>query len=221
MEDGGEDREFFRAEIERLMDRLYGTALRLTRNRADAEDLVAEAVTKAWAHLSELADRRCFQKWLLRILANTFVSDRRRARPEVHIELDDCPFSLFEKMHQPFLLWWSNPELELLNKLLRQDIEAAIDAIPAEFRAVLVLVELNGQPVVIGRSHSCTLALNDGQASKEHLRIEWTPEGYRLTDLASTMGTRVNDKPAQQQILKDLDRIAIGSSIIVFESDAV
>ena len=63
----------------------------------------------------------------------------------VHIEVDDCPFSLFEKMHQPFLLWWSNPELELLNKLLRQDIEAAIDAIPAEFRAVLVLVELNGQ----------------------------------------------------------------------------
>ena len=63
----------------------------------------------------------------------------------MHIEVDDCPFSLFEKMHQPFLLWWSNPELELLNKLLRQDIEAAIDAIPAEFRAVLVLVELNGQ----------------------------------------------------------------------------
>jgi RNA polymerase sigma-70 factor (ECF subfamily) len=141
----GEDREFFRAEIERLMDRLYGTALRLTRNRADAEDLVAETVTKAWAHLGELADRRCFQKWLLRILANTFVSDRRRARPEVHIELDDCPFSLFERMHQPFLLWWSNPELELINKLLREDIEAAIDAIPAEFRAVLVLVELNGQ----------------------------------------------------------------------------
>jgi RNA polymerase sigma-70 factor (ECF subfamily) len=148
MEDG-DDREFFRAEIEQLMDRLYGTALRLTRNRADAEDLVAETVTKAWAHLGELADRRCFRKWLLRILANTFVSDCRRRRPEgagaVHIEVDDCPFSLFEKMHQPFLLWWSNPELELINKLLREDIEAAIDAIPAEFRTVLVLVELNGQ----------------------------------------------------------------------------
>jgi len=115
------DRALFRAEIERLTGRLYGTALRLTRNRADAEDLVAETVMKAWAHHGELADRRCFAKWLLRILVNTFISDRRRrpAGGTVPIEVGDCPFSLFEKMHQPFLLWWSNPELELINKLLR------------------------------------------------------------------------------------------------------
>jgi RNA polymerase sigma-70 factor, ECF subfamily len=143
------DRAFFRAEIERLMDRLYGTALRLTRNPADAEDLVAETVLKAWAHFGQLADRRCFHKWLLRILANTFVSNQRRARPEIFDALDmddeDCQFSLFEKMHQPFLLWWSNPEQELVSKMLREDIEAAIDDIPTPFRTVLVMIEINGQ----------------------------------------------------------------------------
>lgn len=142
------DRAFFRAEIERLMDSLYGTALRLTRNPADAEDLVAEAVMKAWAHFGQLADRRCFHKWLLRILANTFVSNRRRIPPEAEaLDIDDegCHFSLFEKMHQPFLLWWSNPEQELINKMLREDIEAAIDEIPTVFRTVLILVEINGQ----------------------------------------------------------------------------
>lgn len=142
------DRAFFRAEIERLMDSLYGTALRLTRNRADAEDLVAEAVMKAWAHLGQLADRQCFHKWLLRILANTFVSNQRRVRPETEaldINDEDCTFSLFEKMHQPFLLWWSNPEQELISKMLREDIEAAIDTIPTAFRTVLILVEINGQ----------------------------------------------------------------------------
>ncbi len=142
------DRAFFRAEIERLMDSLYGTALRLTRNPADAEDLVAETVMKAWAHFGQLADRRCFHKWLLRILANTFVSSRRHMRPETEaLDIDDeeyC-FSLFEKMHQPFLLWWSNPEQELIRKMLREDIEAAIDAIPTAFRTVLILVEINGQ----------------------------------------------------------------------------
>jgi RNA polymerase sigma-70 factor, ECF subfamily len=143
------DRAFFRAEIERLMDRLYGTALRLTRNPADAEDLVAETVLKAWAHFGQLADRQCFHKWLLRILANTFISNQRRARPEIFdaLEMDDedCQFSLFEKMHQPFLLWWSNPEQELVSKMLREDIEAAIDDIPTPFRTVLVMIEINGQ----------------------------------------------------------------------------
>lgn len=143
------DRAFFRAEIERLMDHLYGTALRLTRNPADAEDLVAETVMKAWANFGQLADRQCFHKWLLRILANTFISNRRHSPPEnaepIDVEADDCTFSLFEKMHQPFLLWWSNPEQELINKMLREDIEAAIDAIPIAFRTVLVLVEINGQ----------------------------------------------------------------------------
>jgi RNA polymerase sigma-70 factor, ECF subfamily len=143
------DRAFFRGEIERLMDRLYGTALRLTRDSADAEDLVAEAVMKAWVALPQLADRQCFHKWLLRILTNTFISSQRRWRPEiaegVDIASEDCAFSLFEKMHQPFLLWWSNPERELINTMLREDIERAFDEIPAAFRTVLILVELNGQ----------------------------------------------------------------------------
>jgi RNA polymerase sigma-70 factor (ECF subfamily) len=142
------DRDFFRAEIERLMDRLYGTALRLTCNAADAEDLVSEAVIKAWANLGDLADRQAFPKWLFRILTNTFVSDRRRARHETSETIigadGEETFSLFEKLHQPFLLWWSNPEQELINKLLREDLEHALDQLAAEYRTVVVLVEING-----------------------------------------------------------------------------
>src|SRR5712691_9144482 len=142
------DRAFFRAEVERQMDRLYGMALRLTRNPAEAEDLVSEAVTKAWANFSQLADRQAFPKWIFRILANTFISERRRARYEPAEELSDtdreASFSLFEKLHQPFLLWWSNPEQELINKLLREDLERALDGIPEGYRTVVILVEING-----------------------------------------------------------------------------
>jgi RNA polymerase sigma-70 factor (ECF subfamily) len=142
------DRAFFGAEIERLTSRLYGTALRLTRSPADAEDLVAESVAKAWAALDQLDDRRCFEKWILRILTNAFVTDRRRVREEPVSGLvgEDCeePFSLFERLHQPFLLWWSNPERELLNKLLREDLERALAALPEGFRIVVVLVEMHG-----------------------------------------------------------------------------
>lgn len=142
------DRAFFRAEVERLMDRLYGTALRLTRNRADAEDLVSEAVTKAWANFNHLADHQAFPKWLFRILTNTFVSDQRRIRYETSetiVDVDGAEtFSLFEKLHQPFLLWWSNPEQELINTLLREDLENALNQLAEEYRFVVVLVEING-----------------------------------------------------------------------------
>lgn len=135
--------------MERLMDRLYGTGLRLTRDGADAEDLVAEALAKAWARLDGLQDLQSFEKWVFRILVNTFISGwrRRQARPsEERIEGDDgeSRFSLFEKVHQPFLLWWGNPEQQLLDKLLREDIEKSLEALPEPFRLVVIMVEVWG-----------------------------------------------------------------------------
>jgi RNA polymerase sigma-70 factor, ECF subfamily len=140
-------RQLFEAEIERLMDRLYGTALRLTRDRTDAEDLVAEALAKAWAHLASLQDLQCFEKWVFRILVNTFIGDRRRQAKtpcDLSPGWEDDGFSLFERLHQPFLLWWGNPEQQLLDKLRREDIERALDALPEVFRIVVVMVEAQG-----------------------------------------------------------------------------
>lgn len=142
-------RAFFEAEVERLMDRLYGTAVRLTRNGNDAEDLVAEALTKAWANLPGLQDLQCFEKWLFRILVNTLISNRRHRREQL---IDDMPdgqdessgFSLFERLHQPFLLWWGNPEQQLLDKLLREDIARALDALPGPFRLVVIMIDVQG-----------------------------------------------------------------------------
>jgi RNA polymerase sigma-70 factor (ECF subfamily) len=146
------DRTFFEQEIIGLLDRLYGAALRLAKNRADAEDLVAETVTKAWANLHTLHDRQCFRGWLFRILTNTFLSECRKtemtsleALAETHGETDEEPaFSLFDRLHQPFLLWWGNPEQEFLNKVLQQDLQKAVDALPEVFRLPVILADLQG-----------------------------------------------------------------------------
>lgn len=142
-----DDRAFFCASVGRLTRRLYGAAWRFTRNRACAEDLVSETVVKAWAHLAQLDDRACFEKWIFRILANTFYSQCRHAREEAV----DCAgdetgesFSLFDRLHQPFLLWWGNPEQELVNKLLCEDLDRALAALPDCYRAVVVSVDLLG-----------------------------------------------------------------------------
>lgn len=79
---------------------------------------------------------------------------------------------------------------------------------------------LDGTPAVVGRSRSCTFSISDANASKEHLKIEWTPEGYVMTDLGSSFGTRVNGRAASRALLHPLDRIAVGDTVLVFESEA-
>lgn len=147
-------RRFFEQEIERLLDRLYGTALRLSRDPDDAEDLVAETVGKAWIRLEQLRDPECLEGWLFQILNNTFISTyrRRRTRQDMEVESEYAgleesgavDFSLFQQLHQPFLLWWGTPEEQFLNDLLQDDLQTALDSLPDAFRVVIVLVEVQG-----------------------------------------------------------------------------
>ncbi len=112
---------------------------------------MADAVTKAWANLEQLRDPESFRGWMFRILSNAFAS-RRRA-PAARAEMQPLPegedetgraFSLFERLHQPFLLWWSDPEQSFLNRLLREHLQRALDALPETMRVVIVLCDLQG-----------------------------------------------------------------------------
>jgi RNA polymerase sigma-70 factor (ECF subfamily) len=142
------DRDWFEGAVIELLSDLFGTALRMTRNRVDAEDLVADTVARAWSHLHELSDRDRLRGWLFRILTNAFLSARRTdARRGVHQSLDDDVddgFSLFEQLHAPILLWWGTPERDFLDKLLREDLTRAVDALPEPFRLVIVLADMDG-----------------------------------------------------------------------------
>lgn len=142
------DRAWFGEQVEGLLPDLFGTAVRLCGDRTEAEDLVALAVSKAWEALPSLEDRAAFRGWMFRILNNAFVSDCRSARAQATRESLDAspeqPFSLFERLHQPFLLWQGQPEIEFLNRLLAEDIERAIAGLPPEFRSVVVMVDVEG-----------------------------------------------------------------------------
>lgn len=142
------DRDWFAQAVTDALPGLFGAALRLTRNRTDADDLVAEAVAKGWAHLDTLTNRAKVRGWLFRILTNAFLSGRRTAsRRGTHESLDaaaEDDFSLFEQLHTPILLWWGNPEQEFLDKLLREDLARAVDGLPEPFRVVLVLADMQG-----------------------------------------------------------------------------
>lgn len=143
----------FSQHIEKCLDSLYGLALRLTRNGADAEDLVAESVAKAWSAFASLENRKSFRPWLFRILHNTFVSDYRKksVRPvecvydELSANGDEGDLStLLLLQSDEFLNWWADPEREVFNSLLGEDIMAAIEGLPDAFRMTVLLVNVEG-----------------------------------------------------------------------------
>ena len=146
----GISRRAFEEQLLALLGSLNGVARRLTASPADAEDLVAETVTRAWRALDSLKSEAAFRAWIFSILHNTFVSELRRAsaRPTlVSMECDEAEeeegqFSIFEQMHQPFLLWFSNPEQEFLDKLLREDLDRALATLPQHHRVVVILSDL-------------------------------------------------------------------------------
>ena len=137
---------FEQATLE-ILPELLGVARRLTRNREDAEDLVGETVTRAWLGIDKLRERERFRGWVFRILTNLYISQRRAraSRPEEEPLVDEgAEFSLFERLHQPFLLWWSTPEQEFFDKLVQEDLCRAIEGLPDVFRVVTVLADMQG-----------------------------------------------------------------------------
>jgi RNA polymerase sigma-70 factor (ECF subfamily) len=146
----GVSKELFEKQVLGLLGPLQGVARRLTSNDTEAEDLVAETVTRAWRARDTLESEAAFRSWLFRILNNTFISDLRRAgaRPKtesIHADEtneDEAYFSVFEQVHQPFLLWFGNPEQEFLDKLLREDLDRALATLPEHHRIVVILSDL-------------------------------------------------------------------------------
>lgn len=144
-----EIRAFFSREIEDNMDALYGVALRLTRSGADAEDLVAEAVIKAWTAINTLEDRSRFRPWMFRILRNCNISQYRKqsVRPvETRYEDGDDGelTTLLNEQPDDFLIWWANPEREFFNDLLGETILSEIERLPEEFRMTIILINVEG-----------------------------------------------------------------------------
>lgn len=144
---------FFSTGVKANMDALYGVALRLTKRPADAEDLVAEAVTRAWSAIDSLADRKSFRSWLFRILNNCYISDYRKKSIRPTESSFEEPFGEDEPadvcsflMEQPdeFLAWWANPEQTYFRNLLGEQIMAAIAGLPEAFRVTVLLVNVEG-----------------------------------------------------------------------------
>jgi RNA polymerase sigma-70 factor (ECF subfamily) len=152
MTDQQDIKQWFSQMVKVEMDALYGVALRLTGNSANAEDLVAETVIKAWSGIDRLEDRSKWRSWMFRILRNEFISNYRKQsiRP-VETSYDEQPggeadsiTSLLMEQPDEFLNWWACPEREYINGLLGDQIRDAISQLPDVFRMTIILINVEG-----------------------------------------------------------------------------
>ncbi|MBX7153261.1 sigma-70 family RNA polymerase sigma factor [bacterium] len=124
---------------------LYNTAMRLTRNPSDAEDLVQEVFYKAFRSLNQFEQGTNMRAWLFKILINTHISQYRKSSKDPTVGgYDDVEeFSLYNQVHSRSSSLSDTPA-GILDKFLEEDIRNAIDKLPEQFRDVVMLVDIEG-----------------------------------------------------------------------------
>lgn len=141
------DQANFERDAMPLAPQLYGAAVRMTRNPANAEDLVQETFLKAYRAYGTFEEGTNLKAWLYRILTNTFINNYRRdtRRPqETDLgELEDL--YLFRRLARETSATSStSAEDQLLEGLVEEDIKQAIESLPENFRMVVLLADLEG-----------------------------------------------------------------------------
>lgn len=119
-----------------LFPSLYNLACWLTRNPSEAEDLVQETYAKALRGFASFQPGTNFKAWIFRILRNCFLSSRSGLAATRTISLDESPGSLDTADPEP------SPEMQLLLRCQREQVQAALEHLPPHFVEVLILCDV-------------------------------------------------------------------------------
>ena len=141
------DQAKFADQAMELMPSLYAAALRMTRNAADAEDLVQETYLKAYRGFGGFEQGTNLKAWLYRILTNTYINIYRakKRRPE-ESELDEVEdLYLYRRIGGlEAAMAGRSAEDELLERFTDHEVKQAIEALPENFRMAVLLADVEG-----------------------------------------------------------------------------
>jgi RNA polymerase sigma-70 factor (ECF subfamily) len=135
----------FEEDVLPYLDQLYAAGMRMTRNPADAEDLVQETFAKAYASFHQFQAGTNLKAWLFRILTNTFINSYRKRQREPQRsgteEIEDWQLARAASHSSSGL---KSAETEALERLPDSDIKAALQALPEDFRLAVYLADVEG-----------------------------------------------------------------------------
>ena len=141
------DQATFADQAMELMPALYSAALRMTRNRADAEDLVQETFLKGYRGFGSFQEGTNLKAWLYRILVNTFINSYRakQRRPDEG-DLDDVEdLYLYRRIGGLEQAEASrSAEDEVLDTFTDDEVKAALESLPEQFRIAVLLADVEG-----------------------------------------------------------------------------
>lgn len=139
---GDRSREFEEVALVHL-DALYRSALRLTHNRVEAEDLVQETCLRAFGNFHRFNPGTNCRAWLFTILRNAFLNRLRQGAREV-LEGDSAAWELVSDTMTESGSTRGHPEEEFLQTVLHGDVDRALKALPLVFREAVILADLEG-----------------------------------------------------------------------------
>ena len=138
-------RERFERDVLPLLPSLYGAAMRMTRNRSDAEDLVQETYLRAYRGFAGFQEGTNLKAWLYRILTNTFINNYRKKQREPQQsggeDIEDWQLAAAESHTSSGL---KSAEAEALEHLPDSDVKEALQSLPEEFRMAVYLADVEG-----------------------------------------------------------------------------
>lgn len=128
-----------------FVDALYNTAYRMTRNAEDAEDLVQETYLKAYKYYDKFQEGTNFKAWLFKIMKNTFINNyRKKQAAPPQSDFADIEESFESQVSEEVTRKVKDPESELLEDMLDDDVQRALDELPEDYRMVVILADLEG-----------------------------------------------------------------------------
>ncbi len=135
----------FEREALPFLDQLYSAAMRMTRNPADAEDLVQETFAKAFSSFHQFKPGTNLKAWLYRILTNTFINNyrkkQRQPQQSMAEDVEDWQLARAESHTSTGL---KSAETEALERLPDSQIKDALQRLPEEFRLAVYLADVEG-----------------------------------------------------------------------------
>jgi RNA polymerase sigma-70 factor (ECF subfamily) len=130
-----------------LLDQLYGGALRMTRNPADAEDLLQETMVKAYAGFRSFRAGTNLKAWLYRILTNTYINSyRKKQRQPAQYPTDEITDWQLAASAEHTSTGLRSAEVEALEALPDTEIKEALQALPEDFRMAVYYADVEGFP---------------------------------------------------------------------------